>query len=150
MGRGPRWTRSSATRRWSGRAKSWLPGWAGLPSHLAEAIPRNGRYGCREVRMLRPTMNSLVLAAAAAGLAVGIVLWPLAGRTPADWLFAATAALGFVTLLGSTARSLYRRSASVDLVALLAIAGAMALGEFLAGAVIALMLSSGRALEDSA
>jgi heavy metal translocating P-type ATPase len=95
-------------------------------------------------------MNSLVLAAAAAGLAVGLVLWPLAGRTPADWLFAATAALGFVTLLGSTARSLYRRSASVDLVALLAIAGAMALGEFLAGAVIALMLSSGRALEDYA
>jgi cation transport ATPase len=43
-------------------------------------------------------------------------------------------------------RSLLRRSAGVDLIAILAVAGAFLLGEYLAAAVIALMLGTGRAL----
>ena len=50
-------------------------------------------------------------------------------------------------LAWATVAGLIRREAGVDLIALLAMAGSLALGEYLAGAVIALMLASGRALE---
>lgn len=59
------------------------------------------------------------------------------------------AALLAVTLAGlaaSVARALWRREPGVDLIALLAMGGALALGEELAGAVIAVMLASGRLL----
>ena len=45
------------------------------------------------------------------------------------------------------ADSLRRRRIGVDIIALLAVAGALAVGEFLAAAVIGVMLASGRALE---
>ena len=47
----------------------------------------------------------------------------------------------------SVARSLRAGDVGVDAIALLAMAGALALGELLAGAVVALMLSGGNALE---
>ena len=50
----------------------------------------------------------------------------------------------------SIARGLRRGRAGVDVIALLAMGGALALGEELAGAVIALMLAGGNALEDAA
>ncbi|MCL5435906.1 MAG: heavy metal translocating P-type ATPase [Patescibacteria group bacterium] len=46
--------------------------------------------------------------------------------------------------------SLYRRHFGVDLIAMVAIAASLALGQYLAGVVIALMLSGGEALEDYA
>jgi heavy metal translocating P-type ATPase len=52
-----------------------------------------------------------------------------------------------VPLAVSVGRALARRQPGVDLIALLAMAGALALGELLAGAVIAVMLASGRLLE---
>jgi heavy metal translocating P-type ATPase len=60
-------------------------------------------------------------------------------------------ALGVVVVLGplalDVARSLRRGDVGVDLIALAAMAGALALGEFLAAVVVALMLSGGNALE---
>ena len=50
----------------------------------------------------------------------------------------------------SVLRSLLRRDVGVDAIALVAMAGALALGEYLAGAVIALMLAGGNALEEAA
>ena len=50
----------------------------------------------------------------------------------------------------SVARSLRAGDVGVDAIALLAMAGALALGELLAGAVVALMLSGGNALEAAA
>jgi len=47
----------------------------------------------------------------------------------------------------TVARSLWHRRPGVDLLALLAMAGSLGLGEYLAGAVVALMLSGGQALE---
>jgi hypothetical protein len=44
----------------------------------------------------------------------------------------------------------FRREVGLDLIALLSIGGAIALGEYLTGAVIALMLASGCSLEDFA
>jgi cation transport ATPase len=55
-----------------------------------------------------------------------------------------------LVLLVGIARAVLRREAGLDLIALLSITGAMALGEYLTGAVIGLMLASGRSLEDFA
>ena len=61
--------------------------------------------------------------------------------------WAVTTWIGLVPLAWTTIRGLIRREAGVDLIALLAMGGSLALDEYLAGAVIALMLASGRALE---
>jgi heavy metal translocating P-type ATPase len=96
----------------------------------------------------RPSRPSeLLLAGSLLGLAVGGVL-RLAGLPDgASVAWALTTAVGLVPLLWSVAAGLRRRALGVDLIALLAMAGALLLDEYLAGAVIALMLASGRTLE---
>ncbi len=88
--------------------------------------------------------------ASAVGIVVGAVLRIVDEPGAADVVWAATTALGGLPLLFDVVRGLARREPGVDVIALLAIAGSLALGEFLAGAVIALMLSSGQALESFA
>jgi heavy metal translocating P-type ATPase len=61
------------------------------------------------------------------------------------WLTAG--ALGAAYALGEMAVSLRHRQGGVDVIALLALVGAMAVGELLAAAVVSVMLASGRALE---
>ena len=67
-----------------------------------------------------------------------------------DLVWAAATALALIPLSWSVARSLARGDVGVDAIALVAMAGALALGEYLAGAVVALMLSGGNALEAAA
>jgi P-type E1-E2 ATPase len=86
----------------------------------------------------------------AAGLAVGLAA-QLAGWVEAAALAWATAtAAALVPLAYTVVRGLLSRTAGVDFIALLAMGGALILQEYLAGAVIALMLTGGRALEDFA
>jgi heavy metal translocating P-type ATPase len=84
---------------------------------------------------------------ALSGIAVGGLLALLVGSAPADAVWAATVIFMLAPLTWSVARSLRRGDIGVDVIALLAMAGALALGEYLAGAVIALMLAGGNALE---
>jgi len=84
------------------------------------------------------------------GVLGGIVLHVLGIDAPAHLSWAATTALLLVPLTISVARSLLRRDVGVDAIALVAMLGALALGEYLAGAVIALMLAGGNALEEVA
>ena len=88
-----------------------------------------------------------VLALALAGLAVGGVLWLLGLRWPASLAWGAVTALGLLPLAYDVLRDLLRGRMGVDVIALLAMAGSLALGEYLAGAVIAIMLSGGQVLE---
>jgi heavy metal translocating P-type ATPase len=81
------------------------------------------------------------------GLAAGCSLWLLGWRRPADLAWAATTAVALIPLAIAIARELSRRETGVDLIALLAMAGSLLLGQYLAGAVIALMLAGGEALE---
>jgi heavy metal translocating P-type ATPase len=83
-----------------------------------------------------------------AALGIGGVLH-LAGREPAgDLILAAAVGVLLVALTLDVLRTLVReRRVGVDLIALIAIAGALALGEYFAGAVIALMFSGGQSLE---
>ena len=78
------------------------------------------------------------------------------GLAAADQHVAANAVWGVVTgallvpLTWSVIRSLLHRDVGVDAIALVAMAGALALQEFLAGAVVAVMLAGGNALEAAA
>jgi heavy metal translocating P-type ATPase len=85
----------------------------------------------------------LTAAAIALGGAAHLAGAPRAGD--AIWAVALAAVLAPLTV--SVARSLRGGDVGVDAIALLAMAGALALDELLAGAVIALMLSGGNALE---
>lgn len=99
---------------------------------------------------LRSHARRLIAAAALAGVLGGIALFALDLPVAADWLWAATTTLLLGPLAVSVLRSLLRRDVGVDAIALVAMAGALALGEYLAGAVIALMLAGGNALEEAA
>ena len=88
-----------------------------------------------------------LLAVTVAGLIAGGLL-RLAGRADAaDAMWFAVGGCGAMYALWSMADSLRRRRIGVDVIALLAVAGALAVGELLAAAVIGVMLASGRALE---
>jgi heavy metal translocating P-type ATPase len=81
------------------------------------------------------------------GLASGGVAWLVGRHHLADHLWQATIVLVLLPLALDIGASLRRRELGVDAIALLAMAGALAFGEYLAGAVVALMLSGGEMLE---
>ena len=87
------------------------------------------------------------LAVSVVGILTGTALRIAGEPDAANVAWALTTAVGVLPLGWETVRGLIHREAGVDLIALLAMAGALAVGEYLAGAVIALMLSSGQALE---
>jgi heavy metal translocating P-type ATPase len=88
-----------------------------------------------------------LLVAAIVGLSVGGALWLAGEHAEANAAWAITTVIGGVPLLIDVVRSIARREPGVDLIAVLAIIGSLALAQYLAGAVIALMLSTGKALE---
>ncbi len=98
----------------------------------------------------RANSARLVATAALVAVAVGLALAAAERHTAADAVWAATTAMLLVPLTWSVLRSLLRRDVGVDAIALFSMAGALALGEYLAGAVVALMLAGGNALEESA
>ena len=88
-----------------------------------------------------------LLAVALAGLAGGLGARLAGADELGDRVLALTVVTGLLPLAVSVAGALRRREPGVDLIALLAMGGALALGEELAGAVVAVMLASGRLLE---
>jgi heavy metal translocating P-type ATPase len=68
-------------------------------------------------------------------------------RAPASWTLLVIVLLGGIPLLWETVQQFLRKEFSVDVIAILAITGSPLLGEYLAGAIVVLMLSGGEALE---
>ena len=89
-----------------------------------------------------PPLRRLLLAVVLLGLAAGFVLGRLAWDIPA--------ALVALVVLVDLVRALRRGILGVDVIALLAIAGAIALDQPLAAVIIALMVAGGSALEEFA
>ncbi len=86
-------------------------------------------------------------ATAAAGTLIGCGIWLAGSSTAANIVWATTTLLLLVPLTWSVVMALRRGDVGVDTIALLAMGGALAVGEYLAGAVIAVMLAGGNALE---
>ena len=95
-------------------------------------------------------LSRVWLATSILGLASGGVLWLLDLHDAANVVWAVTTVVALLTLLREVVAGLLRREPGVDVIALLAMGGSLGLEQYLAGAVIALMLASGEALESYA
>jgi heavy metal translocating P-type ATPase len=89
----------------------------------------------------------VVLALMVVGLVLGAALHLAGAGAGGDAAWLATGACGAAFALWAMADALRRGRLGVDLIALLALVGAIVVGELLAAAVISVMLASGRALE---
>lgn len=80
-------------------------------------------------------------------LLVSLVFW-LTGRGDlANWALLVVVLLGGIPLLWETVQQFLHKEFSIDVIAILAITGSLLLGQYLAGALVVLMLSGGEALE---
>jgi heavy metal translocating P-type ATPase len=91
-----------------------------------------------------------MLALAVGGTAGGGVLHLVDQPGTAHVVWALTTAIGFVPALWWVVQSARRRKMGVDVIAVLALVGTLATGEYLAGALISLMLATGRSIEERA
>jgi heavy metal translocating P-type ATPase len=89
----------------------------------------------------------VILVTVLVAVVAGMVLWLTSEYMAADIAWAGAVLLALIPLSVSVVRDLLHRDTGVDLIALLAMAGALILGQYLAGAVVGLMLAGGGALE---
>ena len=80
-------------------------------------------------------------------LLVSFILWLVGRGDLANWVLLAVTLLGGIPLLWETVQQMFRKEFGVDVIAILAIGGSIWLGEYLAGALVVLMMSGGEALE---
>ncbi len=103
-----------------------------------------------DVRDLIDKTRHVSVAIPAAGLAAGLAAWAFGHPTVADLLWAAATVPVVLVLTAEIVVSLRHGKVGLDIVALLSMAGALALEEPLAGVVVALMYSGGQFLEGHA
>ncbi|MGB6059727.1 MAG: heavy metal translocating P-type ATPase [Microthrixaceae bacterium] len=101
-------------------------------------------------RPLKPSALSCLLVVAIAGLISGGGFFLSGNNEWAHGIWAATAVLGIGPGLYWVGSALRRRQLGVDIVAVLALIGALVVNEYLAGAIITVMLATGRVLEAAA
>ncbi|MBV2155371.1 heavy metal translocating P-type ATPase [Kitasatospora sp. SUK 42] len=95
-------------------------------------------------------MEPFLLVATLGALAAGGVAWLVGAGTAADACWAAGTVAAVLPALYWVYDALRRGRAGVDLIAVLALVGTLATGEYLAGALIAVMLATGRWLDAAA
>ncbi len=93
---------------------------------------------------------TIMLAFVVVGLTVAGLFALLDLGVGVDWALILVAVLPLVPLLREMVQKLRRREMGVDVIALLAVVAALALGELLTAAIIGLMLATGQFLEDYA
>ena len=91
-----------------------------------------------------------LFAATLALLAAGGIAWAAGGQATADAVWAAATILALVPAVWWVAAALRRGRIGVDLIAVLSLLGTLAVAEYLAGALIAVMLATGRVLDAAA
>ncbi|GAB2668920.1 heavy metal translocating P-type ATPase [Saccharopolyspora gloriosae] len=99
---------------------------------------------------LREQVEPLLLVLSAGLLAAGVLSWLGDARALADAMWAAGTSLGLLPSVAWMVVALIHGRTGVDLIAALSLVGTLATGEYFAGALITLMLASGRALESAA
>src|SRR5664280_1783481 len=95
----------------------------------------------------RASKETLLFTASTVLLLAGGLAWLLSAQTPARvlWILGTVLGLGFSVVW--TVDAIRRRQLSVDIIAVLALAGALAVNVPFAGAMITVMLASGQLLE---
>src|SRR5487761_815680 len=95
-------------------------------------------------------LRRALIAAASGGLILGLAAWSTGRHDWARWCWAAGTIPVIAGLLVSMIRDLLSGRLGVDAVAFVSMLGALALGQELAGIVIAIMYAGGNVLEDLA
>ena len=95
----------------------------------------------------RPSLAASMLVATGVALATGGILHLAGAGGAGDVAWAASGGLGLAYAVGAVAASLRHGRLGVDVIAVAALAGALWVGELLAGAVVSVMLATGRTLE---
>ncbi|MEU6242068.1 heavy metal translocating P-type ATPase [Streptomyces sp. NPDC047024] len=101
-------------------------------------------------RLIGARPEPVLLLLTASALVAGGVAWLGHDQGTADLLWALGTVAAIVPAVGWVLAALHRGHAGVDLIAVLALGGTLTVGEYLAGALIALMLATGRTLEAAA
>jgi heavy metal translocating P-type ATPase len=99
------------------------------------------------ITRLRTNTEAILLVVAVSLLAAGGVLYLAGARDAAHALWAVDTVVGMVPATWWVIDAARHRRLGVDALAVLALAGTLVIGEYLAGAVITVMLASGRTLE---
>lgn len=94
--------------------------------------------------------SALLLAGTIVPLLAGVIARVAGAITVADWCWAAGTVVAIVPALWWVVSALRRGRAGVDLIAVLSLGGTLLVHEYLAGALIAVMLSGGHALDAAA
>src|SRR6266852_1114202 len=108
------------------------------PAEIRQSLP--GRLW-RTLQHYPIPFGSVVL------LVASLIFWLTGHGDIANWTLLLVVLLGGIPLLWEIFQQFLCREFSVDVIAMLAIAGSLLLGEYLAGAFVVLMLSGGEALE---
>ncbi|WP_121257680.1 heavy metal translocating P-type ATPase [Nocardioides ferulae] len=96
---------------------------------------------------LRARLPLVVFAVSTALLAIGGALWTTDSDAAAEGFWLVGASLGLISSLTSTIAAVRRHRPTVDVIAVLALVGALLVEEFFAGAVVTVMLATGQLLE---
>ncbi|MDC2960221.1 heavy metal translocating P-type ATPase [Streptomyces gilvifuscus] len=100
--------------------------------------------------VVSPRLEPVLLVVTAAALTGGVIAWLADAGGLADLFWGLGTVAAVVPAVGWVLSALRRGQTGVDLIAVLALGGTLAVGEYLAGALIALMLATGRTLEAAA
>jgi heavy metal translocating P-type ATPase len=98
----------------------------------------------------RPQLEQTLLGTTLGLLTGGVGAWLAGSRGGADAAWAAATLVAVIPAIGWVLTALRRRILGADLIAVLALLGTLAIGEYLAGALIAVMLATGRTLDAAA
>lgn len=132
-------------------ARHRLPSSRGLGFRADDTHERRadqGVFGGDLMRGRRLAPGQVVLLGGALlGLAAGGVLHLEGGHVAGQIAWIISTAIVLVPTVIGTARDLMRGKTGVDIIAVMAMAGSLLLGEYLAGAIIAVMLTGGNSLE---
>lgn len=99
---------------------------------------------------LRPLFEPALTVFTVGALAAGGIAWLLGARDAADICWIAGTVVAIVPAILWVVGALRRGRLGVDLIAVLSLGGTLLVGEYLAGALIAVMLAGGRALDAAA
>jgi heavy metal translocating P-type ATPase len=99
---------------------------------------------------IRRRATALLLVLTIAALATGGLAWITGARGVADLTWASATLVAIVPALWWVIAALRHGRLGVDVIAVLSLAGTLAVHEYLAGALIAVMLATGRALDAAA
>ena len=105
-----------------------------------------GATAARRQRLL----SWALLVGTVCALTAGVIAWLLGAAELAGMCWAAGTLSAVIPALWWVGKALAHRRVGVDIVAVLSLLGALAVGEYLAGALIAVMLATGRTLEAAA